>query len=894
MVTNLLKKAIPIIIVFFAQNAICEIPKSPITITKGETKEFTILNVTNVLVIDSAIATAQKSKNKISFTGVAFGKTTVLLTIGTQITPLLLVVERAVEDRRVEFVSGFRPYLHPLRPGRHSVSIQNNSKYTGHDFYQNPAFTQATKIFTPIGKEFQLLGSSTFNFDEETLEWNTGFLTLQTEKTSITGLDFSRRFGQHPILVPSGASLRGGDFLTTQDLRSLKKLPNSEWFLSLSFGINQPNIGVFWNTYEDTLVGGGLGYSNIWGNIWSNLFGFKKENQNRIKLFQSHGGQIGDERETYARGQFWLTDSGKYWDAEAQYRIERGEENPREILNIFSQYASLGAGYNFWQTEQQPPIQNRFALTVNVDPLDYLGFNLGYFNQFTDSSNVLPTAEKSLSNSISAGVTLARLGGFNVSLSGAAGVSEGIDQLRVITSKSISYATGLQVSPLKKNTLIPRWNHNWSISIDKLTNDRTHNLEENLNNSFSFFKAITVGTYGRYNLSIENQPDQDSFLHTLSGTINPSWAYIPWRLDYSYTLVKSFDNKDTIYPYNHSMQLNASYREKPHAMTASLSALIISTPDEPTQLSGTINLGYTRTFDNENIKDLFLLPRTGQISAQVFFDENQNGKKDPKDRSVTGVIIRTGEHVATTNSQGLATLENLDPGNYHATVDPSSLPEGAFITTPTTVDVSVYRNETSEAVFGISIYSSITCNVFEDVNENKKLDPPNDILVQTGICTIKNPATQDMYNIYSGTTLVDLPPGKYEVYLDPLQLPPGHLPISQEPELILIRPQTEKTLRLLTDVHRTIKGILFIDSNQNQTYEEEFDEPVPGLKFKLGSKTLQTNENGQYILRDVKMAKYDIKLEERAQLKYRLLIDQLTVDLNDIILETDLPLVKLD
>lgn len=133
-----------------------------------------------------------------------------------------------------------------------------------------------------------------------------------------------------------------------------------------------------------------------------------------------------------------------------------------------------------------------------------------------------------------------------------------------------------------------------------------------------------------------------------------------------------------------------------------------------------------------------------------------------------------GSVEATTDGQGLATFESLEPGSWELSLSGSS-PAGAVLATATDpVVVAPYRGESLTAEFRYAFLAgSVTGRVFRDDNENGVFDADADLPaagIEITLLTVQEEVVQQTTTDATGAYTFDqLRPGSYFVRVTPLE-----------------------------------------------------------------------------------------------------------------------------
>jgi hypothetical protein len=86
----------------------------------------------------------------------------------------------------------------------------------------------------------------------------------------------------------------------------------------------------------------------------------------------------------------------------------------------------------------------------------------------------------------------------------------------------------------------------------------------------------------------------------------------------------------------------------------------------------------------------FLLTKMLKISGVVWGDENGNGVPDPGEERIENAVLSLNTGVKTfSDADGVYTFNNLFPGTYKVTIEESYLPEGCYLISPSSWNVSL-------------------------------------------------------------------------------------------------------------------------------------------------------------------------------------------------------------
>ena len=867
---------------------------SPIVLPYKATKSIDIRGLESAISIAPEIVGAEISQETLTIKGINPGRTTVFLTIAGEIVPIMVEVTGAQAIEEVQFVGGYKPFVHVPKVGSHSATIRSSSSFSEHHFYQNPSYFQGLYLNTPIGNGWSLLASSSLTFDPEILQWVTGYSSVQSPTFYATFIDYPKEFGEPSEFLQQGDTYRGSRILFKGDYLLLSKPKLENWSIGGLYGIVRPNPGIFWDSNQDSLFGLESFYENRWFTYWNNLLGFNETDPTFKGLFQSYGARVRYNDYNLIRGQFWNSGGGSYWDAEGRFNLP--DFPPK--LEFYSRYSSLGPGYNFIDITQPISPRHRLQLSSGIRPLKWLNLGLSYMNTFVDFLFGVPTSTKVRSNSVSPEISFLNILGTNVGLGGSVSNSEANLPNNTLTADNESYSTTFTLQPVSQNSLFKSFSHLWVISIDNVNDSITQNLQEQLNKALSITDKIDLRLYLNYFL---DQTDKNNMLvsrqNTISFTFEPTYSSSFWKATASYTYSNVFGTLSSSGNAFQSLVLSLNYFKFPNNFNISSTALLTkNVPEDSNQVSGTLQMTYKRDFDNELIKDVLFVPNTGTTAVKVFQDIDQDGEFKEGEQGIPGVKIAVSNTVITTNDIGEAEAKDLPPGEYEITLDDFSLPEGTTLTSINTRTISVYRSETTAVYFGAYPLTNLQCIVYEDVNKNKEYDSLIDFGLSDILCTITNIKTREITHIntdiYGSTLSTSIPPPTYQISIDPYKLPDGFFLTDDEPKIVTLKANEPLSVKFPIEIFRKLYGQFFLDTNANRIYDDGVDPPLPNFSIKIGPSMVRSSEKGLYVLGNVGAGTIDLELGRDEAAEYSLSESSITIPYGTTNINQDIAVIK--
>jgi hypothetical protein len=162
------------------------------------------------------------------------------------------------------------------------------------------------------------------------------------------------------------------------------------------------------------------------------------------------------------------------------------------------------------------------------------------------------------------------------------------------------------------------------------------------------------------------------------------------------------------------------------------------------------------------------------ILGRVYVDSNHNGIFDDGDRGVADTEVWLDQGTVTrTDGQGVYRFDAIEPGGHSVRAEISGIPAGFVFAGSGQSTIAAIPNRENRADFRVirtgHIEGRVTYLDYSADADNPKESPfPDARIVVTG--------DGDTYTEANGSfTLGDLPPGRYELRIDPATLPAGYV-----------------------------------------------------------------------------------------------------------------------
>ncbi|HEY3247558.1 MAG TPA: SdrD B-like domain-containing protein [bacterium] len=179
-----------------------------------------------------------------------------------------------------------------------------------------------------------------------------------------------------------------------------------------------------------------------------------------------------------------------------------------------------------------------------------------------------------------------------------------------------------------------------------------------------------------------------------------------------------------------------------------------------------LTIGYTRPFT------VFGPLRVGQVAADVFIDSNGNGRRDPGEPGVAGVVIRLdARSAARTDAAGHSTVEGVREGEYGVSVDENTVPVGLVAQQPET-RVRITADGRTTISFGLIPAAALRCVVYLDENGNGVREKTEHGI--SDVSVLLQPLGRRIISDADGVLVFgDLRSGAYTAVIDASVLPAG-------------------------------------------------------------------------------------------------------------------------
>ncbi len=254
----------------------------------------------------------------------------------------------------------------------------------------------------------------------------------------------------------------------------------------------------------------------------------------------------------------------------------------------------------------------------------------------------------------------------------------------------------------------------------------------------------------------------------------------------------------------------------------------------------------------------------GVIQGRVFFDLNGNGRDDEREPGVANMTVQVdGDRTAITDRGGRFRFQT-DAGEHSIAIISGELGVRLKATSATAQNVSLSGRSTVEISFGVSNFGSISGRIFNDLfltGQHTAGNSPGVAGVSVRLSPIDQIGNALNMTVDGGGTyhFRNLPPGSYNLEIDPATLPPDFRTPSRNSWIIEIKPLETFYLDLPQVAERAVTGVVFIDKNGNGAFDADIDETVEGARVLTGRTEGITGQSGTYLLRSLPAGRIEVR-----------------------------------
>lgn len=239
----------------------------------------------------------------------------------------------------------------------------------------------------------------------------------------------------------------------------------------------------------------------------------------------------------------------------------------------------------------------------------------------------------------------------------------------------------------------------------------------------------------------------------------------------------------------------------------------------------------------------------GAIEGFVFKDINRNGIMDAEDVPLKDARISVDKtRYAATNAGGFYRLARVPEGSRVVALDIKSIPENYSPTTSINVNTVIEKMKAEKVNFGIAPKTVIKGFIFNDLNRNKIFDDGIDEVLRNVLVSLDD-GTAAFTDSYGYFTMHNVNRGEHLITVNKDTAPKGLLPEGPLSRNISVEEGETKEAQFVFYAFRAIAGNAYVDYNQNKQFDE--NEGMRGVKITCEGKSVISDEDGYFILRDL-------------------------------------------
>lgn len=413
-----------------------------------------------------------------------------------------------------------------------------------------------------------------------------------------------------------------------------------------------------------------------------------------------------------------------------------------------------------------------------------------------------------------------------------------------------------------------------SIQLNFQNDRRNPTLEEKLNSELSLLSPALQNLFLQDPVAFVNSgnlpPEIKALLDAqipISTSVSANGQFRLWNklsLAPNFTLDRS--NSGTAQTWTPFVGYTLIYQPtRTFQLTSGLSDVWVYNHNLNPQRTQILSFGFNKMFSAMPVSSLLPAIRGGRlIQGRVFRDNNLNGVFNFGERGLEGVRVEldNGE-VAITDEQGRYRFTGVSGGEHRVSLNLKQFPGPVRMTTRNEVGLDLIRENTAIVDFGVVDFARLMGTVFNDLrfDDKKQLDSTGignvRLILEDG--RFKRTVSAEPNGSYE---LHDIPPGDYKLSIDPESLPANYV-VAKEWYRVHVAPVATSVQDIPLRALRSISGHVFLniaDESNGPGKNEPRLVPMAGIQITAGYGVVKTDENGNFLLRDLPAGELTVTL----------------------------------
>lgn len=355
--------------------------------------------------------------------------------------------------------------------------------------------------------------------------------------------------------------------------------------------------------------------------------------------------------------------------------------------------------------------------------------------------------------------------------------------------------------------------------------------------------------------TVFSDPEDSSYMETVFN-LGPTLNYTPSNLAYTLGVFNNLTFRSVFEKVNNLIQPFASvYYNPSQALSLGLRTNFSFNPSDGYNFLSILAEVVYRFGSRvpDTLRTTFLT--TTQIKGYIFVDGNDDGQYQEGEKLIpeAGVILNGSSKKSIDGSFDY----KANSGVNSVFIELPKAFKNYQFGTANPAELNLVSGETRVLYFGISQRIPVGGKVL--INDKQ--------ISSKGFEGAKIEVTGPNYRVIttssiSGTFNVFVPePGKYTFKLIEMDLPAGYKTVSESKyEINILGGKMNKTPDFVLDGKRLVIGRVFVDHNQNGSFDDA-DEPIVGMKVKLGSYSTTTEDDGSFSVTYLPSGSYTVVID---------------------------------